>query len=470
MVTLMIVALSLKNTDSGLAYQSSGHVIYLPIVSSALVPTVFGVENTDFSTRSSVGMIIQAGTTWARYNNLLWSDLQPLETKPPDWKLLDPLKQLLSINKNKQVNVILVIRNTPDWAQLYPGSTCGPMMQDKFPAFAQFLHDLVLQLSVPPYNVKYWEVDNEPDAQVRYANFDLPFGCWGEPGQPYYGGSYYGQMLQQVYPAIKSADPTAKVLIGGLLLDCDPDHPIYEGDQLKDCSSSRFLEGILASNDGHGGDYFDVVSYHAYDYYNDLGDYSNFNWNASSFSTGPSSTLKDQFVRSVLEKYGYTDKLFINTETALLCNRSDCAITDGIVRNNYENTKAYYVAVDFASAIVNKLTSRIWFDIDGVWRYSGLLYMKNPRPSYYAFKTAAAELGYAKYVKDVTQFPGIKGYQFTRDNRVIWFLWSGDGRSHTLHLPRVPVLAYDSLGNTLTPSQVMMVGINPNYLEWVGNP
>jgi hypothetical protein len=37
-----------------------------------------------------------------------------------------------------------------------------------------------------------------------------------------FGGEYYGNMLKIVYPAIKSADPQAQVLVGGLLLDCDP--------------------------------------------------------------------------------------------------------------------------------------------------------------------------------------------------------------------------------------------------------
>jgi len=73
----------------------------------------------------------------------------------------------------------------------------------------------------------------------------------------YYGGGYYAEMLKAVYPAIKEADPQAQVLIGGLLLDCDPTHP-PEG---KDCKPSKFLEGILKND---GGDYFDIISFHGY--------------------------------------------------------------------------------------------------------------------------------------------------------------------------------------------------------------
>jgi hypothetical protein len=476
---LIGVGLLFNNSAAGLANQPpTAHMYfplvvksphyYFPLVAKPLTATVFGVHNTNINTIDGVMTMIQGGATWIRYGQLSWSDLQPYENSQPDWSSLDPLKGQLAAISPKQVNVILVVRNTPDWAQKYPGSTCGPILDSKIPAFAQFMHDLVLQLSVPPYNVKYWEIGNEPDTPVRTDNLDYLLGCWGEPGQPYYGGGYYAQMLKQVYPVIKLVDPQAKVLIGGLLLDCDPDHPVYDSHgNPKDCFPSRFLEGIVA---GGGGDYFDAVSYHAYDYFTDLGNYYNPNWNASSYTSGPSSIIRDQFVRSVLAKYGVTNKAFINTETALVCTLPGCADANSPVRQNYETTKAYYVAVDYASTLANGLAARIWYDIDGGWRYTGLLYNRNPLPAYYAFKTASAELGYAKYVQDLTQFSGIKGYQFVHNNRVIWFLWSIDGIPHTLTLPSAPLQVLDSLGTSITPGQSMTVGINPQYFEWIGNP
>jgi hypothetical protein len=442
--------------------------LYFPLVARSISPTVFGVETTSFNSLNGIQTMIQGGATWIHYNQLLWSDLQPDEYTPPNWSSLDALKRKLAALSQEQVNIILVVRNTPPWAQKYAGSACGSISDSKIPAFAQFMHDIVLQLSAPPYNVKYWEIGNEPDAPLRYDYMDYPLSCWGEPGQPYFGGANYAQMLKQVYPAIKLADPEAKVLIGGLLLDCDPDHPIYDSlGQPLDCAPARFLEGIVSSG---GGDYFDAVSYHAYDYFSGLGNYSNPNWNASSYSTGPVSIVKDKFVRSVLAKYGYTNKLFINTETALVCTLPECADANSAIRKNFEVTKSDYIAVDYASAIANSLTSRSWYDIDGGWRYTGLLNNKKPLPAYYAFKTAAAELGYASYVQDLSQFPGIKGYQFARGNRVIWFLWSIDGNPHTVPLPREPLQVLDTLGTSITPGQSMTIDIHPQYFEWIGNP
>jgi hypothetical protein len=463
---LMGTGLSITNAYSNSTGESSGYQIFLPMASNPLIPTVFGVESTDFSTTDRVEIMIQGGTTWVRYNNLLWSDLQPEENKEPDWLALEPFKQLLASIKNKQVNFILVVRDTPSWAQKYPGSVCGPISENKLPAFGKFMHDLVLQFSSPPYSVKYWELGNEPDTDVRFNQFNVPFGCWGESGKPYYGGDYYAQMLKQVYPSIKSADPNAKVLIGGLLLDCDPDHPVYDSTgHLKDCSSSRFLEGILA---GGGGNYFDAVSYHAYDYYYDLGDYRNPNWNATSYSTGPTSIMKDQFVRSLLINKGYPGKLLLNTETAVLCAMTSCS-NDNLIRDNFETTKAYYIAVDYASAIANGVTVRTWYSIDG-WRYSRLIENNVPLPAYYAYKVASDELGFAKYGNELNQFNGVKGYQFTQGNRVIWFLWSIDGRDHTVQLPSAPILALDSLGSPSIPNQFVTVDVDPHYFEWIGNP
>jgi hypothetical protein len=271
-------------------------------------------------------------------------------------------------------------------------------------------------------------------------------------------------MLKVVYPAVKAADPNSKVILGGLLLDCDPNNPPAG----KDCSSSRFLEGVLA--DG-AGPYFDAVGYHAYDYYQGNGSYINGNWHAD-LSTGPSSAIRDQFVKSVLQPYGYQNKPLFNTETSLVC--MDNPNDPNYCTNGYENTKAAYVALDYAMAMANSVSVRIWYNVIGEWRHSGLLNsISSPRPAYDAFKTGATELGYATFVKDLTQpqLPsGVRGYQFTRDNRTVWFLWSTSVSSHQVTFNRAPANAFDTVGHALTPAQTMSVDNNPRYFEWIGNP
>jgi hypothetical protein len=78
------------------------------------------------------------------------------------------------------------------------------------------MYDLVSRYSVAPYNVKYWEIWNEPDIDHTIFTSDSTFGCWGEQSDALgFGGGYYAQALQAAYPQIKAADPEAQVCSAG---------------------------------------------------------------------------------------------------------------------------------------------------------------------------------------------------------------------------------------------------------------
>src|SRR5450759_920104 len=103
-------------------------------------------------------------------------------------------------------------------------------------------------------------------------------------------------MLKTAYPAIKAASPSAQVLFGGLLMDCKPE---ICSDDVK--NRSHFLEGALVNG---AGDFFDGVSFHAYDYYQGvLGQYSNSNWGAAWNTTGPVLLVKAAYLRQLLDQY-----------------------------------------------------------------------------------------------------------------------------------------------------------------------
>jgi hypothetical protein len=464
----------ISGVASGASDTNQSHHIYLPFMKNGSAsPSVFGVEVVGaINKNKGVDMMVQAGTSWLRYNGVDWSKI---EATPGiyRWDLLDALKSQLAAYQDQQLNIIMIVRGTPAWAQEVPGSSCGPIKTSELPEFARFMGELVRQFSVPPYNIKYWEVGNEPDAPIASRDIDSPlaYGCWGRTGETNYGGEEFGEMLKAVYPTIKAADPNAKVLVGGLLLGCDPNNPPDDPNnpgQKVDCSSSRFLVGILANGNGN---YFDGVSYHAYDYYYSNGTYKNGNWHAD-LTTGPSSIARDNYIKSVLINAGYPDKLLLTTESSLVLVASDNQCDD-ICKADYEKTKAAYLAVDYASAIVNNVTVRIWYTAVTAWRYSGLVTnIKTPLPAYYAFKTASTELRNAKYVKDLTsQLPnGVKGYEFTRGNRTVWLLWATTLNSTQVTFNRVPVNVYDTVGQPITPAITMSVDNNPCYFEWDGKP
>lgn len=406
---------------------------------------------------AGLAQMAAAQSTWVRRNAVIWSDIEPSEGNY-DWSVNAALENELINAANNGMQVILIVRSTPSWAQAIPGMYCGPIRQGSLAAFGNFMRNLVARYSVPPYNVKYWEIWNEPDVDPSYFAGDpaTVFGCWGNQNDPYYGGGYYAQMLKTVYPQIKTADPDAQVMVGGLLLDCDPRSScaaVGSSDR-----PPKFLEGILRNG---GGPYFDGVSIHAYDYYQHaLGRYSSVNWSSSWNSTGPAIIAKTNFIRSVLSTYGVTGKFLMNTETALLC---DWCTND----STFETTKAYFVSQVYASAIAQGLQANVWYSVLG-WHNSGFLDSStlDPLPAYTAFQFARTELRSATFIRNVTEYANVMGYAFYRGDRDVWVLWSLDGAGHNVALPGTPLAVWDALGNSVAPTSSVTIDLTPLYLEW----
>jgi hypothetical protein len=425
---------------------------------------VMGIELYQVTPGGGVELAQQAGAFWTRRNALLWSDVEP-EKGNRNWAALAELEKEMITASESGLQLILIVRSTPGWAQALTGSKCGPIAPDSLADFAAFMFDAVQRFSPPPYNVKYWELGNEPD--IPYLGFDpeSQFGCWGDPDNPYFGGTYYADMLKAVYPQVKAADSQAQVLVGGLLLDCDPTNPPETSagsGQLKDCTSSNFLEGVLIND---GGEYFDGVSFHAYDYYQGgLGKYSNSNWHSAWNTTGPVLIAKARYLSDLLGRYGYPDKFLIDTELALLCGRDgsepECQAPE------YEKTKASYVAQAYSSTAAQRLLGSLWYNLFG-WRGSGLITASaQPLEAYDAFAASARFLEGAAFTGKVEQFPGVTGYAFDRIGERLWILWSLDGQDHPIHLDQLPAAIVDVGGNTIPVSQDITVTVMPVYITW----
>ena len=451
------------------AIASSGpFTIYLPLVMRNFpLQTVFGAEMAQLTSGGGLDQMAAANTSWTRRNAVLWSSVESTEGTY-DWSAMAGLESELQNASSKGIQVILIVRSTPQWARKIAGSgaSCGPISQGKLPAFGSFMRELVVRYSAPPYNVKYWELWNEPDIASSYFPGDNIYGCWGDQNDAYYGGGYYTEMLKAAYPQIKAADPQAQVLVGGLLLDCDPRPGAGCTATGHDPKPAKFLEGVLRHNGlNDGGNYFDGVSFHAYDsYQGQSGQYGSPNWQSAWNTTGPVLIAKTQFIQSLLGQYSVSGKFLMNTESAVLC---DSCSND----STFETTKAYYVAQAYAAAIAQGLRANLWYSVLG-WRNSGLLNGDlSPRPAYTAFQFARSELRDAAFAGDITGSDiggasGVKGYKFNRGDRRIWVLWSLDGASHSITLSSLPLTAWDALGNSVTPAVSMNVSLNPLYLEW----
>lgn len=437
-----------QNTGTYPAQSTPPFTTYMPLVMKQYPPPppIFGVHMSTINNTNGLQQAIDGGARWVRQNAFDWDRIEPMRTNPPTyrWEFVDQAS--LQNAAQNGLTMIAIIQFAPSWAQQYPGSACGPIHQDQFDEFAQFLSALVNRYKNPPYNVKYWEIGNEPDAPRVYER--VIYGCWGQPGDPYYGGRYYGEMLKHAYPAIKAADPAARVLIGGLLLDCDPDHPPAG----KDCTSSRFLEGILQAG---GGPYFDTVSFHAYTYYIAPGQMTNGNWPGSTTAV----PQKVAFLRSVLGGHGYSDKGLMNTEAALLCTTATSYCFD---------MQGVYVPRAYTEALSLGLQAQVYFDMRGTWRYSGLLQPDlTPKPVYYTYQAAAARMSQVEYIGPASGYPaGVQGYTFRKNDLTgyVDVIWTASGQRVVVILPS-GATAYDRYGTPVsTPGMVELI-YAPVYVE-----
>lgn len=429
--------------------------ISLPIVGRNFpaIP-VFGVQMSAINNARGLQHAVAANTYWVRLHAFHWDKIEPVNGGAYNWNT--GVETSLKNASANGMQVIAIVHGTPAWAQKYPGVACGPIREDALDDYAQFLTDLVTRYSQPPYDVHYWELGNEPDVGWNLVSGNSVFGCWGEAGDPYYGGGYYAEMLKVAYPAIKAADPRAKVLIGGLLLDCDPTNPPAG----KDCTPGNFLEGILHNG---GAPYFDIVSFHGYPQYG--GSLHNDLQFPSWAHRGGVVLGKIHFLREVMAKYG-VDKPIIHTEGSLTCPETTTAYCNP-PGSAFNEAQADYVVWLYVRNWANDIMGTIWYQFDGLgWRSSGMLDAnQQPKPVYNAYKFLTEELGGAGYERRITQYTGLDAYEFRTTDKRIWVMWAPDGQQRTITLPAGFVKAYDKYGAALTPNNNQLTVRSPIYLE-----
>lgn len=403
---------------------------------SATQQSIFGVEINRGQVAAVAEQTSMTDVALVRYNAFPWNQVEATQGVR-DWSRLSATEADLQTLANMGVTPMVIVSMAPTWAQLVPGSACGPIKPEALSAFADFLGELVTRYSAAPYNVRYWEFGNEPDVDPSLVDGGSPFGCWGDQDDPYYGGGYYAEMLKAVYPAMKQADPNAQLIIGGLLLDCDPTNP----PGWSDCKSARFLEGILQNG---GGDFLDIVAYHAYTYWGpEVAD-----WDLEHPSwkhRGGMLLGKLDFIRALMSQYG-VDKPVIMNEGGLLCYPSgvSCQDVDGTFRLDQAN----YAVRMYSRAWANGLLGAVWYTMNGPgWRDGGLLDGdQGPRPAYTTLQFMSNRLQNATFAESLTN-ETLEGYAFTSSDATYHVYWTNDASFVDVPLPEGTRSVYDYLGS-----------------------
>jgi hypothetical protein len=365
-----------------------------------------------------------------------WAWIEPINTTPDqyNWAVLDPYVQAATAS---DVRLILTIEDNPAWAAATPG---GPV--NNLADLQEFVAVLVARYP----QVEYWELYNEPDAYGRYG---------GKAGE-------YAQMLQAVYPVIKSANPRANVVLGGLALDWFQSgffDPAFLTTTLTTCA---------------GASCFDVMNFHYYPPFRHV-------WEPY----GRDIVGKTNFVRQILATHGYSQPV-ISTESSWASG----------AQWGTPELQARYVPKLYARSYAADLSVSSWFALlDADLSESGLLGLGlTPRPAYYVYQTMATIMNGARYVRAIpsaeTGSVRIEGYEFTvpgpsEDERLdlYWYdcpLMVNPGKlpvecedTLPLNLQASRVAMTDKLGSTVVVNDddgdgrvTVVVGSSPIYLDY----
>lgn len=422
----------------------------------------FGLEIRDLSQFS---LIEETNNHWLRVNGLRWSDVQPGDENDWKWENVVGLENNLRTARAMDQEVILIVRSTPEWAQKHEGIFCGPIKQENFADFANFMDAVVTRYSHPDFNITHFEIWNEPDDSWEKVNPTYPHGCWGDPNLPDYGGRYYGEMLKQIYPAIKNANPEAQVVVGGLLMPCDPVQHWYSDH----CPMSYFLRGILHVGAGSA---FDILNFHAYSHYNpNRSNMIQMERNAINWwsNRGGEVEGKLRFVNEIMAQYGVSKPIFLSETGLLDYDNKHVDSSDPNSVESFEQAKADYVVWLHARNLAWGIDSTNIYN-DYRWNRTGLFGRDGEQlPAYDAYDTLTTALDNALYMRKLDLGTGILGFEFTTGNR-IWVLFSENGTLKNINVPERFDRAYDLFGNPVLDINGELSFTRPIYVELLNTP
>ncbi len=396
----------------------------------------------------------QAGATWVRVS-LHWAYIQPSETASYDWSAADAVFSRMA---ELGLKPIVTIRNIPEWAAaehptVHDRPSCGPVADTKLDAYRAFLSALVRRYSGPPYNVKYWEIYNEPDSiyHLRPGISREIGGCFG--GEIKVGSITYSwydayvKMLRTAYQTIKAADSSAQVLFGGVAHDwfwyfrTDPTWD-YPNDGLFD---PYFLDEVIGNR--RAGDWFDIMNFHTYYEWRATWEY----WYGDKY--GPDVLAKYGYMREQMQSYGYGDKPIIITEAGVRSYDPDRP-------NEFtEENQARYVLKLFAR-ILTQLYDQpfIWYTLRDTGSYQtsssnshGLFRVDGTaKPSFYAYRYGVIQFTGARYLGPTDDYGNtVEGYRYKKNGHEFWVLWYKDTGEYPITVDRTVVRLTNKFGDVV---------------------
>jgi hypothetical protein len=204
-----------------------------PTPAFATTRPIFGIASNlgsvDGNTREQAYTMLQtAGASWARVGSY-WPYIDRNGKAARDWGTSD---SHLAAAKAHNMTVVGSIAGYAAWANGSRGDWYVPADPTEY---ANFVRDTVNRYKA---DVHYWEIWNEPNLEEFWAPAPNP--------------AAYAKLLRAAYLAVKQADPTAKVVFGGI---CRNDYTY-----LNNAYTALKAYPDAAANDN----FFDVLAVHPY--------------------------------------------------------------------------------------------------------------------------------------------------------------------------------------------------------------
>ena len=395
------------------------NTFFLPLIANQRQAPVFGVQIYFNMATNPTALQRMTGlpVTWVRLP-VYWESIEPNDTTPEqyNWTFYD--NQFMAASASG-FQVIATISNNPPWAS---GTDGGPVYPERQNDFLEFIAALVERYDGDGVDdapgspkVLHWEFYNEPDNTSLFSG--PGFGQWG------YIGDEYAAMLGQVYPVIKAASSSARVVMGGIAYDNFIDEGLGSFNR-------AFVDDFFNAG---GGNYIDYFNFHYYPAFAHK-------WNPY----GSDLIGKTNFLKNKMVSYGINKPVII-TEIGMPSNATS---------GGSDELQSRYIVKAYSRAMAANVEVLVWFLLnDNPPLYIFGLTDANfaPKPSYTAYQRAATHLSGADYKRTLSAaelgHSQSEGYFFQQEQYAFYVVWTNDDAAAQIRIQANAVSKVDKYGS-----------------------
>jgi len=423
---------------------------------------MLGVQSISRSHLSQGGSTVKAAGANFIHFGIEWDDLAPATspsdppTYPEDYDWTD-FDASLGLASSLGYEIMVTLGHNPLWAASFRR---GPVDCVPLSRFTDYVSTVVTRYSASPYNVKYWAIYNEPDVTgfTRVGFTDCSGDSWAYAfgdSDYYYNGlngpEHYVEHLEAAYSTIKSIDPDAVVMIGGVAHDFFTSEGGF--------FNENFLNEIFSAG---AGNYMDAMNFHFYPEFDGR-------WE-SRVPGQPGLIAKTRWIRDIMSSYGLDKPMVI----------SELGDSSGFGGDDprSQDTQAIAVIKQFSRSLSERVKIGIWYNMNDypgtseTFEEHGLLDYPSyePKLSLNAYETLANALVGHRFMRSLSPTEmgatNLEGYLFwdLASSQALYILWSLDGSAQTINLPAGVSSVVDKFGNPVSYGSTLDIDEQPRLI------